>query len=805
MTIPASLAILPIKGRVFMPGMSIRLKISKPSIARLIEEKITSSQSRTVPIALAVVTIENEADNEDDPREESLHRIGCAVRILRAERSMNTKDQFNVFLEGVARIRIVSLTQTRPHLVATIEHIPEPSSPKGDKDFDAQVASFKAGCKEYVDLLHELKLPEPVVNPMRKYIEASAPGQLADFICSALDISVQERLKVMDSIDLRTRMDVTKTLLKNQLMILKVQTQVSTAVEAKLNKKQRELFLRQQLKAIKEELNEKDDGPEDELEALEKKLENAGLPEEVEKVAQREIKRLRKIPPAQAEFTVLKIFLDWISDIPWNISTTDTLDIEKARTMLNTDHYGLEKVKKRILEYLAVKKLKNDIKGPILCLVGPPGVGKTSLGKTIADALGRKFHRMALGGVRDEAEIRGHRRTYIGALPGRIVQGLKRAGTNNPVILLDEIDKLGKDIRGDPASALLEVLDAEQNNSFTDHYLGVNLDLSKVLFIATANGIDGIPPPLLDRMEMIQLPGYTTEEKLEIAKAHLVPRQIKKHGIQPSSIEFTEEGLLKIISNYTREAGVRNLEREIAAICRNVAVEVVERGDKNTFLITPELVSKILGPEVFEEDLTERMSIPGIVAGLAWTAAGGGLLFIEVSKMPGKGELRLTGQLGDVIKESAMAAVSWVRANSTVLGLTSSSKESIFDKTDIHIHFPAGAVPKDGPSAGVTIVTALVSLFSDKIVRPATAMTGEITLRGLVLPVGGIKEKVLAAYRNGIKRVILPYRNRKDLVEIPKSVQKDMEIILVKNIQDVLKAAFNEEDSVFMDYTPSHL
>jgi ATP-dependent Lon protease len=494
--------------------------------------------------------------------------------------------------------------------------------------------------------------------------------------------------------------------------------------------------------------------------------------------------------PSQAEYTVARTYLEWLADLPWDKSSEDNLDLDNAKQQLDDDHYGLEKIKKRIIEYLAVRKLKDDMKGPILCFVGPPGVGKTSLGRSIADSLERNFHRVSLGGVRDEAEIRGHRRTYIGALPGRIIQGLKKAGSNNPVFLLDEIDKLGHDFRGDPSSALLEVLDPEQNNTFSDHYLDTPFDLSKVLFIATANQLDTIPAPLRDRMEVIEVPGYTFDEKSAIATQHLIPKQIKEHGITDEHIEITPEAVLKIAIAYTREAGVRNLEREIAATCRDVAVKVAghkeEEGDFPKVVIDEEALHDVLGPEKFYNETAERTAVPGVATGLAWTAAGGDLLFIEATRMGGKGSLILTGQLGDVMKESAQAALSWMRAKATELGLAEDLDSHFLDKTDMHIHFPAGAIPKDGPSAGITITTALISLFTGRNVRSDTAMTGEVTLRGLVLPVGGIKEKVLAAHRGGIKRVVMPARNQKDLVDIPQNVKDEMEFIFAKEMDTVL-------------------
>jgi ATP-dependent Lon protease len=576
--------------------------------------------------------------------------------------------------------------------------------------------------------------------------------------------------------------------------VMKLSNKINSQVKGEMSKTQREYYLRQQLKAIKEELGDKDDD-ESGIEELERRLKSAKLPEEAEKASNRELKRMKNMQPSQAEYTVARTYLEWVADLPWSVASTDNLDLQNAKRQLDDDHYGLEKIKRRIVEYLAVRKLKNDMKGPILCFVGPPGVGKTSLGRSIADSLGRKFHRISLGGVRDEAEIRGHRRTYIGALPGRIIQGLKKAATNNPVFLLDEIDKLGHDFRGDPSSALLEVLDPEQNNSFSDHYLDVPFDLSRVLFIATANQLDTIPAPLRDRMEIIEVPGYTFEEKSNIARQHLIPKQIKEHGITGEHIEIPDATVMKLATSYTREAGVRNLEREIASVCRGVAVEVANftptspTGEKTPFpkvVVSEERLAKILGPEKFYNETAERTAVPGVATGLAWTAAGGDLLFIEATRMGGKGSMILTGQLGDVMKESAQAAMSWIRSKAHEIGITKSAEDHFLEKSDLHLHFPAGAIPKDGPSAGVTITTALVSLLTGKNVRSDTAMTGEITLRGLVLPVGGIKEKVLAAHRGGIKRIIMPARCEKDLVDIPKNVRDEIEFKFAKNIDEVL-------------------
>ncbi|KAI9031161.1 Lon protease C-terminal proteolytic domain-containing protein [Hyaloraphidium curvatum] len=640
-----------------------------------------------------------------------------------------------------------------------------------------------------------MQLPASVVNQLRSMIDDTAPPKLADMVASMIDLTIEEKLSVLDTVEPKERIEKVLKLLARQIQVLKISRKLQSTVEGKLGEKQREYILREQLNAIKQELGEKDE-EQDEIEDLNKRINDAQLPPEAGKAATRELKRLKRMHPSMAEYQVVRTYLEWLSELPWSKESSDMLDIEKARKVLNDDHYGLDKVKSRILEFLAVRKLKKDLKGPILCLLGPPGVGKTSLGRSIASALDRKFHRIALGGVRDEAEIRGHRRTYIGALPGLVVQGLRRCAVNNPVFLLDEIDKLGRDFRGDPSSALLEVLDPEQNNTFSDHYINVPFDLSKVLFIATANEESTIPGPLLDRMEVIRIPGYTFEEKLHIARRYLLPKQIRGHGLTDDDVKISDEVLTKVATGYTREAGVRNLEREIASVCRGLAVEFAaskENGQTYDPVVTMERLEKILGPDRFDDEVSERTAIPGVVTGLAWTASGsGGLLFIEATQMPGKGQLQLTGKLGDVIKESAQIAVTWVRAHANELGITAKATDLLLDKSDIHIHFPAGATPKDGPSAGVTIATALVSLFTGKPVREHTAMTGEITLRGQVLPVGGIKEKVLAGHRGGIRRIILPFRNKKDLTEIPNNVKDEIEFVFAKSIADVVRAAFDD-------------
>jgi ATP-dependent Lon protease len=602
-----------------------------------------------------------------------------------------------------------------------------------------------------------------------------------------------DKQEILEITDVKSRLEKVTLFLNKELQILELGSKIQSEVQGEISKNQREYYLREQMKAIKRELGEEED-ERSEINELRKRLEEANLPEEPRKVVEKELERLAKIPPAAAEYTVSRTYIDWLLELPWSKSTEDNLDVNVARQVLDEDHYNLEKVKKRILEYLAVRQLKADMKGPILCFVGPPGVGKTSLGRSIARALGRKFVRISLGGVHDEAEIRGHRRTYIGALPGRIIQGLKKAGSNNPVFMLDEIDKVGADFRGDPSSALLEVLDPEQNFSFSDHYLEVSFDLSKVMFIATANLEDPIHPALKDRMEVIELPGYTSEDKVRIAQKFLIPKQLEAHGLKAEQLVFEPEAIEQIISAYTREAGVRNLEREIANICRGVAKEVVEAKSASPtngkiYVVTKDEVRKYLGVIKFFADVKERTRRTGVATGLAWTSTGGDILFIEATKMRGKGNLTLTGSLGDVMKESAQAGLSYIRSKAKQYDID----EDFLDKFDIHIHVPAGAIPKDGPSAGVTIFTALMSLLTDRTVAHDVAMTGEITLRGLVLPIGGVKEKVLAAKRAGINKVILPEKNQKDLEEIPEHVRESMQFFFAKEMDDVIKLALSRK------------
>ncbi|MBL4819297.1 MAG: endopeptidase La [Deltaproteobacteria bacterium] len=776
-SLPSELPILPLRNSVFFPGAVMPLTIGRNKTIRLIEE---ATQEKSL---LGIVT--QKAPEIDDPASGDLYQVGTVARIIKLART--GKDGFNIVVEGLTRFRIDEYTQQDPFFIAKITALPDEDV--NDVQVEALSLNLRNTAREVIDLLPEI----PV---MAKQLLDSivAPGHLADLITANIDATIEEKQEVLEQVVLPKRLTKVLELLNRQFEVLKLSNKINSQVKGEMSKTQREYYLRQQLKAIKEELGDKEDD-ESGLEDLEKRLRAAELPEEADNASKRELKRMHHMQPSQAEYTVARTYLDWLADLPWKKTSKDNLDLENARKQLDSDHYGLDKVKKRIIEYLAVRKLKKDMKGPILCFIGPPGVGKTSLGRSIASALGRKFHRISLGGVRDEAEIRGHRRTYIGALPGRIIQGIKKAGTSNPVYLLDEIDKLGHDFRGDPASALLEVLDPEQNNTFSDHYLDVPFDLSRVLFIATANQGDTIPAALRDRMEVIELPGYTFEEKMSIAKAHLIPKQMTEHGITKELIELPSKTVLQVASNYTREAGVRNLEREIAAICRSVAVDLVENAKLSKQVITTAKLEKILGPEKFYNETAERTSMSGVATGLAWTAAGGELLFIEATRMGGKGTLILTGKLGDVMKESAQTALSWIRTNAMSFGLAERVDEHFLEKTDVHVHFPAGAIPKDGPSAGVTIITALVSLLTGKKTRPDTAMTGETTLRGQVLPVGGIKEKVLAAHRAGIKNILMPARNEKDLIDIPPNVKSEIKFVFVNKVDEVLDFALAKEKS----------
>ncbi len=768
--IPEVLPILPLRDAVLFPDLVMPLVVGREKSIRLIDDALKGDH------IIGVVT-QKDAQIEE-PTFDDLNRYGVAALITKMIRMQD--GTLRVIVQGLARIRVRQLLTDEPYFKAEIRVLHEEYAPNPEIDALAQEA------KELFEKLAGMvpHLSSDLVNVVR---HIDHPGRLADVITHSLrNVNTDEKQEILELVEIRARLERVIYILKREINIVEVRQKIQSEVKNEIDRTQREYWLREQLKAIQKELGEYDDRQQ-EIEEFKEKIEKAGMPEEVRKVAEKELKRLQKMHPASAEYIVARTYLEWLTELPWSVETEDNLDIKHAAQVLDEDHYDLEQVKKRILEFLAVHQLKKDLKGPILCFVGPPGVGKTSLGRSIARALGRKFVRISLGGVHDEAEIRGHRRTYVGALPGRIIQGIKRAGTKNPVFMLDEIDKLGVDFRGDPAAALLEVLDPEQNHSFSDHYLEVPFDLSKVMFICTANVTYTIPPPLLDRMEVIELPGYTDDEKLHIAKQFLIPRQMENHGLKPEQLQFDDRAILHIIHHYTREAGVRNLERQIANIARGVAKKIVE-GEIESEHVTEEKVRTYLGPPKFYPELAERTAKTGVATGLAWTPTGGDIIFIEATRMPGKGNLILTGSLGDIMKESAQAALSYIRSKAEQYGID----PDLFLNSDIHIHVPSGAIPKDGPSAGVTIFVALLSLLTGKNVRPDVAMTGEITLRGVVLPVGGIKEKVLAAKRAGIRHVILPERNQADLEEIPEHIKEDLTFHLVKEVDEAASIALGE-------------
>ena len=769
--LPPDLPVLPLRDTVLFPNSFMPLAVARESSVRLIDEAVSSG-------SLIAVFTQREA-SEDEPLRDDLYQVGTASHIHKMFKLPD--GSLRIIVQGLARIRLGELVNVRPYLRANIEEAAEVLEDRDRLEIDALQRNIKTNFQQIVSL-------SPLMSDDLQTLATNItePGRLADFIASNLgSISTETRQEVLETLDVRQRLDLLNRLLIKELEVLELGSKIQSQVQSEVGKNQRDYFLREQLKAIQRELGEGDDQTK-EIEELRTKIEAAGMPEIVKKEALRELDRLSKMPPAAAEYTVSRTYLDWVIALPWAKRTEEVIDLPKTRDVLDKEHSGLDKAKDRILEYLAVRKLNPQMKGPILCFVGPPGVGKTSLAKSIAHSLGRKFVRVSLGGMRDEAEIRGHRRTYIGALPGQIIQGLRRAESKNPLFILDEIDKLGSDFRGDPASALLEVLDPEQNPTFRDHYLDVPFDLSEVLFITTANILDPIPPPLRDRMEVLELAGYTEEEKLAIARDHLVERQVKNHGLTQTPVTFTEAGLRAVIRGYTREAGVRNLEREIGSICRKIARRRAE-GQTGKVKVTPDLVQTLLGaPRFMDEEMEERTKNPGVAIGLAWTPVGGEVLLVEASRMAGGGSLTLTGQLGEVMKESARAALSWVRTHATEWGID----PDFFKSSEIHVHVPSGAIPKDGPSAGVTMVTSLVSNLARRPVRGDVAMTGEITLSGKVLPVGGIKEKVLAAKRLGIKEVILPRQNAKNVNEdLNDELRKGLTIHLVNTIDEVLLLA----------------
>jgi ATP-dependent Lon protease len=773
--IPDVLPILPLRSAVVFPHAVVPLAAGRPSSVRLIEAAAQHGR--------LIGTVLQRDPTQDAPGADGLHPVGTLAMIHRVFKQPD--GTVRLVVQGVGRFRMGGVVEQDPYLRARIEPLADEGPAAQDLEAEALVRSATALFEKVVSLSPSLldELPGVVAN-------AEGGSALADLIAASLPtLPLPLKQEVLETIDVKRRLQTLVAALGKEIEVLELGSKIQSEIQSEMSKTQREYYLREQLKAIQKELGEGDQRTQ-EIEALRQKIDAAGMPDEARREALRELERLATMAPAAAEYTVARTFIDWLVAMPWQVETTDSVDIEWARAVLDEDHQGLEKVKERILESLAVKKIRPEGKDPILCFVGPPGVGKTSLGRSIARALGRKFHRISLGGTRDEAEIRGHRRTYIGALPGQIIQGLRRVGTRNPVLMLDEIDKLGADFRGDPASALLEVLDPEQNASFRDHYLDVPFDLSRVLFITTANVMDTVPAPLRDRMEVIPLAGYIEEEKVRIAQRHLVPKQAREHGLRPGvDIEFTPEALRLLARGYTREAGVRQLEREIAGVCRKVARQRAA-GQAEPVRVAPDAVTSFLGAPRFElEELEERTRMPGVAVGLAWTPAGGDLLFIEATRMKGARTLTLTGQLGDVMKESAQAALSWVRSHARRLGVP----EDFWETSDIHIHVPAGAIPKDGPSAGLTLVTALTSLLTSRRVQSGLAMTGEISLTGRVLPVGGIKEKVLAAHRAGVRTVVLPRRNEKNFREdVPREVREAMTIHLVDAIDEVIDLALEE-------------
>jgi ATP-dependent Lon protease len=764
--LPETLPVLPLKNTVLFPALLSPLLVNTARSKRLIDHVLVTPERLLVAPAVRRPV-------QGSPGPDDLHRVATVLRIVKMLKFPD--DSYRLLVQGVMRARLEEFVATEPFLRARVRPLEETGDPKSVELTALQrilVQQFSALVAESPRLSDELQVLAASLDD---------PGRLADLVASNLELDVAQKQAVLEKTDVSERMRVVLSELARSRQAQTIETEIREKVQSEMGKTQREYMLRQQLEAIRKELGEApDEGAE--IERLRQRLDAAGLPEEARKQANRELERLAGTPPASAEHGVIRTYLEWMADLPWSRLSEDRLDVAEAQRILDEDHYDLERVKDRILEYIAVLSLKRDLKGPILCFAGPPGTGKTSLGRSIARALGREFVRISLGGVRDEAEIRGHRRTYVGALPGRIVQGLRKARTRNPVFLLDEIDKVGQDFRGDPSSALLEVLDPEQNSTFSDHYLEVPFDLSQVLFIATANWIDPVPPALRDRMEVIELPGYTEEDKVEIARRYLVPRQRQQNGIQEVSLELPDDTLRALIRSYTREAGVRNLEREIASVCRKVARRVAEEEATGPIRIGPEDLATLLGPVKYEPELAERAGRPGVAVGLAWTPAGGDILFVESTRMPGHGSLKLTGSLGDVMRESVEAARSWLRVQAPSLGID----PAVFERSDLHVHVPAGAVPKDGPSAGVAMVTSLASLLTGRAARHDVAMTGEITLRGRVLPVGGIKEKVLAAKRAGIGRVVLPERNRRDVDEIPKHLLDGLELTYVETIADAL-------------------
>jgi len=769
-------AVMPLRNTVLFPQQVIPIYIGREKSLKLISDLETEKRKYIIVVA-------QEDGSIEDPNAEDLYSYGTLATVLKVFAMPDNSK--SAIVQGIARVKILDYLSIEPYFKAAVSTISD--DPIID---ELEIVSIADNLRRsFADLIKVA--PNLTEEHTGMLSNIKKPNRLVDKAVSLMTLSNQEKQDILEEINIKKRIEKSISIINREIQRIKLGEEIQTEVHDEITKTQREYYLREQMKAIQKELGE-DEGTV-ELKELENKIKSAKMPEESEVVAMKELDRLSRIPTQSPEYNVSRTYIEWIADLPWSKSSKDRIDVKEALAILDQDHYGLEKVKERIIEYLAVRNLKQkrnpdgSIRGPILCFGGPPGVGKTSLGKSIARSMGRKFIRLSLGGVRDEAEIRGHRRTYIGALPGRIIQNIKKAGTNNPVFMLDEVDKLGSDFRGDPSSALLEVLDPEQNHSFNDHYLELDFDLSKVMFIATANNYGNIPPALRDRMEILEFSGYIQDEKVQIAKRHLIPKQVKENGLKKTEVSLDVNSVKELISSYTREAGVRQLEREIANVLRKVAREIVETNIKK-IKVTKAKVHDLLGASRFHSELAERATEPGVVTGLAWTAAGGDILFIESTKMKGKGKLTLTGQLGDVMKESATAGLTFVRAHAADFGIDSNFNEEM----DVHVHVPAGAIPKDGPSAGVSMITSLVSLMTDTPVKDKVAMTGEITLRGNVLPIGGVKEKVTAAHRAGIKEVILPDLNRKDLEDVPEHVSKDLTFHFAKEIWDVLKVALPE-------------
>jgi ATP-dependent Lon protease len=770
-TIPDVLPVLPLPDVVMFPYMIAPLFVNRERSAKAVDQALAENRM--------ILLVAQKNPNVDEPRAEDLHDFGTVSVIMRMLKLPDGR--VRILVQGFSRAQVESYNESNPYITAKVQPKTETQVTPITPEIEALIRNVKSTLEKMVSLGKNISTDLVTIAA-----NLDEPGRLADLVASNLDLKVEKAQEVLEAIDPIDRLRRVHQLMAKETEVLEIQNDINTQARGEMDKSQREFYLRQQMKAIQQELGEGNELQE-EIEQYRTKIKKAKMPKEVAEEADRQVGRLERMHPDAAETATLRNYLDWMVGLPWAKSTKDNLDLKKAQKILDEDHYGLEKIKERIIEHLAVRKLKKDSKGPILCFVGPPGVGKTSLGKSIAKALGRKFVRMSLGGVHDEAEIRGHRRTYVGAMPGRIIQSISQGGTNNPVFMMDEVDKIGADFRGDPSSALLEVLDPEQNFAFRDNYLGVPFDLSNVMFVTTANMLDPIQPAFRDRMEIIQLSGYTEEEKVEIAKRHLIPKQIHEHGLKKSQIQFTDDGIRAMINQYTQEAGLRNLEREIASVCRKVAKHVAT-GEKNVRKIHTDNLDQFLGrPKIFQEELLKRDQV-GVATGLAWTPVGGDVLFVEATSMKGRGALTLTGQLGDVMKESAHAALSYARSHAKDFGI----KEDFFAKHDIHVHVPEGAIPKDGPSAGVTMATAILSLLTGKAVHRKIAMTGEITLRGEVLPVGGIKEKVLAARRAKISTVILPSLNKRDLEDVNETIRKEMKFVFVDDVKSVFKAALLE-------------